>query len=197
VSSDTKYESLRKSEIEKEMKGHQFEDKVRVFTEASGSTEDILKSSGQGNSLNPRNASNVHKFMQRTLKSTKRKRNRNVRNNFTYMFITIIVCYILSYLPTFVAMLLATGDPFLFWYSMNTIELNIVMLMRRSSIINHIANPIIYGYFDVAFRKAFMKLFNCRSVDNLYTILEAKQIIIIIVGKFSLHIYRENVVRLF
>ncbi|XP_061169444.1 alpha-2 adrenergic receptor-like [Saccostrea echinata] len=89
--------------------------------------------------------------------STRKKRNKNVRNNFTYMFITIIVFYILSYFPTLVTILLATDDPFHFWYSMDVVTLNVVMLMRRSSIINHIVNPIIYGYFDLTFRKAFMK----------------------------------------
>ncbi|XP_062610557.1 D(2) dopamine receptor B-like [Saccostrea cucullata] len=89
--------------------------------------------------------------------SIRKKRNKNVRNNFTYMFITIIVFYILSYLPTLVTILLATNDPFYFWYSMDVVTLNVVMLMRRSSIINHIVNPIIYGYFDLTFRKAFFK----------------------------------------
>ncbi|XP_061169445.1 uncharacterized protein LOC133178753 [Saccostrea echinata] len=91
--------------------------------------------------------------------STRQRKTVNVRNNFTYMFITIIIFYMLSYLPTFVTILLATKDPFHYWYSMDTVTLNFIMLLRRSSIINHIVNPIIYGYFDVVFRNAFINFF--------------------------------------
>jgi hypothetical protein len=162
ISSATNNESSKKSGIEMELKNQQFEDEGRVFVDARVSTEDIVKTSGEnpGNSLNPRNSSNVNK-MTRKIKSTKRERNRNARNNFTYMFLTIIVCYILSYLPTIVTVVLATG-----YYSMGTIELNVVMLMRNSSIINHIVNPIIYGYFDIVFRKVFMKSLKCRYRED-------------------------------
>jgi hypothetical protein len=151
------------------MIGEQFEDGGRMLVNAKVQIQDIMKENevSAGNSLHPRNASNVNNMARRKTKSTKTKRNRNVRNNFTYMFITIIVCYILSYLPTFVTILLATGDPFHFWYSMNTIVLNIVMLLRRSSIINHVVNPIIYGYFDLAFRKAFTNFFQMQESARL------------------------------
>lgn len=88
--------------------------------------------------------------------------NIQVRNNFTYMFLTIIIFYLLSYLPTFTIILLATDDPFRYWYSMDIITLNVIMLLRRSSIINHIVNPFIYGYFDRGFRKHFVESFICQ-----------------------------------
>lgn len=86
-----------------------------------------------------------------------------VRNNFTYMFITIIIFYLLSYLPTFVTMLLATDDPFHYWHQMDIVTLNFIMLLRRSSIINHIVNPFIYGYFDRVFRQRFLECFVCKK----------------------------------
>lgn len=89
--------------------------------------------------------------------------NIKVRNNFTYMFITIIIFYLLSYLPTFIVILLATGDPFHYWYSMDFVTLNVIMLLRRSSIINHIVNPFIYGYFDRVYRKFFKICFVCKK----------------------------------
>lgn len=89
--------------------------------------------------------------------------NIKVRNNFTYMFITIIIFYLLSYLPTFIVILLATDEPFNYWYAMDILTLNVIMLLRRSSIINHIVNPFIYGYFDRVYRKFFMECFVCRN----------------------------------
>lgn len=94
---------------------------------------------------------------------SKHENNIKVRNNFTYMFITIIIFYLLSYLPTFIVILLATGDPFHYWYSMDIVTLNFIMLLRRSSIINHIVNPFIYGYFDRAYRKFFLECFVCKN----------------------------------
>ena len=88
--------------------------------------------------------------------------NIRVRNNFTYMFMTIIIFYLLSYLPTFIIILLATEDPFQYWYSMDVITLNFIMILRRSSIINHIVNPFIYGYFDRVFRERFIEVFICK-----------------------------------
>ena len=90
---------------------------------------------------------------------SKYDRNIKVRNNFTYMFITIIVFYVLSYLPTFILILLAADEPFYFWYSMDINVLNILMTLRRSSVINHIVNPFIYGYFDQVFRKCVVHCF--------------------------------------
>ena len=87
--------------------------------------------------------------------------NIRVRNNFTYMFMTIIIFYLLSYLPTFIIILLATEDPFQYWYSMDVITLNFIMTLRGSSIINHIVNPFIYGYFDLVFREHFIDFFTC------------------------------------
>ena len=87
--------------------------------------------------------------------------NIRVRNNFTYMFMTIIIFYLLSYLPTFIIIILATEDPFQYWYSMDVITLNFIMILRRSSIINHIVNPFIYGYFDRVFRERFIDVFSC------------------------------------
>lgn len=170
---DLKQESSNKSEIEIEIKEKQLEDAAKGFINATVFTENMNKESEKHPGHSPysgnvtkNNKSDVNNIVQRKTNSTKGKRNKNVRNNFTYMFITIIVCYVVSYLPTFVTILLATGDPFHFWYSMDTITLNVVMLLRRSSIINHIVNPIIYGYFDVAFRIAFMKSFRCRDIQN-------------------------------
>ena len=89
-------------------------------------------------------------------------RNIKVRNNFTYMFITIIMFYVLSYFPTFILILLERDKPFYFWYSMDINVLNILMTLRRSSVINHIVNPFIYGYFDRVFRKCVVECFTRR-----------------------------------
>ncbi|XP_062569748.1 uncharacterized protein LOC134231794 isoform X2 [Saccostrea cucullata] len=98
--------------------------------------------------------------LRKTLSLVKSKKKRKARHNFMNMFITIIIFYFLTYLPTVITILVITDDPFSHWYSMDVGTLNIVLLMVRSMMINHIVNPFIYGYFDRIFRKAFVKSFN-------------------------------------
>lgn len=109
--------------------------------------------------INKRYSTKRHKM---SAQLSRHENSTKVRNNFTYMFITIIIFYLLSYLPTFIVILLATDEPFNYWYAMDIVTLNVIMLLRRSSIINHIVNPFIYGYFDIVYRKFFMECFVCR-----------------------------------
>lgn len=84
-----------------------------------------------------------------------------VRNMFTYMFITIIIFYLVSYLPTFITIILSANDPYI-WYQTNINTLSFLLLLRHSSIINHIVNPFIYGYFDRVFQQMYVKCFICK-----------------------------------
>lgn len=74
------------------------------------------------------------------------RRNINVRNNFTYMFINITIFYIVLHRPTIILIVFAIDEPFYYWYSMDVTILNFLMMLRRSFVINHIVNPFIYGY---------------------------------------------------
>jgi hypothetical protein len=82
---------------------------------------------------------------------------RRVRRNFTSMFITIVVCYVISYLPTFALKHLETKNPLKFWLGLDDVSLNILMISGNSHIINPMLNPYIYGYFDLTFRRQFIQ----------------------------------------
>lgn len=93
--------------------------------------------------------------------SNRPKKISRVRNMFTYMFITIIFFYLVSYLPTFITIILSANDPYI-WYQTNINTLSFLLLLRHSSIINHIVNPFIYGYFDRVFQQMYVKCFICK-----------------------------------
>ncbi|XP_065928628.1 neuropeptide receptor npr-1-like [Magallana gigas] len=92
--------------------------------------------------------------------SISRKKNshrRRVRHNFTSMFVTIVIFYIMSYLPTFVLVIVPSKNPFRFWFTLDDFSLNILVFLKRAFIVNHIVNPFVYGYFDLHFRSLFKK----------------------------------------
>lgn len=96
-----------------------------------------------------------------------RKKNshrRRVRHNFTSMFITIVVFYVISYLPTLLLMIVPSKNPFKFWCGLNDVSLNILLILKRSYILNHVINPYIYGFFDLQFRRQFIQsVFICKE----------------------------------
>lgn len=92
--------------------------------------------------------------------SISRKKNshrRRVRHNFTSMFVTIVIFYVMSYLPTFVLIIVPSKNPFMFWFTLDDFSLNILVILKRAFIVNHIVNPFVYGYFDLHFRSLFKK----------------------------------------
>lgn len=92
--------------------------------------------------------------------SISRKKNshrRRVRHNFTSMFVTIVIFYVISYLPTFVLIIVPSKNPFRFWFTLDDFSLNILVILKRAFIVNHIVNPFVYGYFDLHFRSLFKK----------------------------------------
>ncbi|XP_056014677.1 cholecystokinin receptor-like [Ostrea edulis] len=94
----------------------------------------------------------------------KNSHRRRVRHNFTSMFITIVVFYVISYLPTLILIIVGSKDPFKFWFRLDDVSLNILVILKRSYIINHVVNPYIYGYFDLHFRRQFMQsVFICKE----------------------------------
>ncbi|XP_062582163.1 5-hydroxytryptamine receptor 1F-like [Saccostrea cucullata] len=94
-------------------------------------------------------------------KSTSRKKNvkqRQARYNFTMMFATIIVFYVVSYISSLVLMIIPGSNPAEFWFSKSPVELNFLVLLQRAFLLNNIVNPFIYSYFDLTFRKEVRKI---------------------------------------
>ncbi|XP_062582152.1 alpha-2A adrenergic receptor-like [Saccostrea cucullata] len=91
----------------------------------------------------------------------KKATHKQARNNFTMMFATIIIFYILSYLPSLVIMILPGSNPAEFWFSKSSVELNFLVFLQRAFLLNNIVNPFIYSYFDLTFRKEVKKMLCC------------------------------------
>ena len=98
----------------------------------------------------------------------KNSRRRRVRHNFTSMFVTIVLFYVLSYVPTFVLIIIPSKDPFGFWYSLDDASLNVLVILKRAFIVNHVVNPFVYGYFDLHFRTIFKSSLSiCKKPSSL------------------------------
>ena len=92
--------------------------------------------------------------------SISRKKNtyrRRVRHNFTSMFVTIVIFYIIFYLPTFVLLIVSSKNPSRFWSTLDDFSLNILVIFQRAFIVHYIVNPFVYAYFDLHFRSLFKK----------------------------------------
>jgi hypothetical protein len=94
---------------------------------------------------------------------------KQARHNFTLMFATIILIYVVSYFPTILFVILPGSDPAQFWFSKNAVELNILAFFQRTYLLNHIVNPFIYTYFDLSFRRELIHMIIfCRKNDSLH-----------------------------
>lgn len=91
---------------------------------------------------------------------TKQKSDANKAAAFrnSLMFMTISLIAFLTYLPTWTFVVIETNNP-LFWKNLSTTLFYVCLTLRRLYIFNHVANPFIYGVFDVAFREEIKRLF--------------------------------------
>ena len=95
--------------------------------------------------------------------SGKKSKSSSPSTNFNVMFMTIVGVYVLSFLPTSVLMIITKSQPEI-WEDIPAWKLVIYAILIRSYVINNIANPVIYGYFDMKFRKYLKKsLCICQS----------------------------------
>ncbi|XP_062611812.1 B1 bradykinin receptor-like [Saccostrea cucullata] len=92
--------------------------------------------------------------------SSKPKIHKESKINFNVMFFTIIVFYLISYTPTCIFLIISKLSPEM-WYNISNAETIIFFTLQRFYVINHVVNPIIYGYFDMKFRSDIVNLFKC------------------------------------
>lgn len=81
-------------------------------------------------------------------------REQKARKRISVMFLIIIIVYVVSYLPS----LTTQVYDFLSTERMSGYRWNIHMFCLRLNLLNHIANPYIYWFYDVNFRKELQKL---------------------------------------
>ena len=89
-------------------------------------------------------------------------RGAKVAVNFNSMFLAIVLFYMLSYIPTG-TMFIVSSKHSLYWFRLPDIELGILMWVQRIYIVNHVVNPLIYGYFDIYFRESMKSIFKCKT----------------------------------
>ena len=79
------------------------------------------------------------------------------------MFFIVILVYIISYIPSFIVILinhtLKEFDPL----QLSDVGLNTWRFFNTTSLFNHVSNPFIYLYYDKKFRKALDKLIGRRT----------------------------------
>ncbi|CAC5408941.1 unnamed protein product [Mytilus coruscus] len=89
------------------------------------------------------------------------KRNRQVKNKFSMMFIVITSVSLLCYIPVGVIVLLEGVFPY-FWDNLSSTEFIVVAWLYHTHIINSIVNPLIYAFLDTEFYTRLKALFaNC------------------------------------
>ena len=93
------------------------------------------------------------------------------KSNFTRMFLTIIIVYLLSYAPTCVVLVCASLDS-RFWILRLFSDLAMWFLLGHFYVINHTVNPAIYMYFDTNMRRKVVALFRKqkRSTEGVFEI---------------------------
>jgi len=85
-------------------------------------------------------------------------RNSRSKVNFNLMLITVILFYMLSYIPVIYVFFVKTDETY-YWHSLSAVQVRLQLCLVRFYVINNIVNPFIYGYFDFSFRESMKSLF--------------------------------------
>ena len=95
-----------------------------------------------------------------TLKSETKTRGKTAKHNFTYMFMTVIIAYVISFTPSVIMILaLSFQNEQAFWFEQHGFKFVVLYFISETYIFNHICNPFIYLYFDMKFRKEIRAIF--------------------------------------
>lgn len=94
--------------------------------------------------------------------SIKGRRKTKIKVNFNVMFITIVIFYLLSYIPTGVMLIVSATDP-LYWFKLSDKQFGILICLQRFYIVNQIVNPFIYAFFYIYFRESIKSFFKCKK----------------------------------
>ncbi|XP_033757458.1 somatostatin receptor type 4-like [Pecten maximus] len=99
----------------------------------------------------------IFKFVRRSLRRTGRLTRSEIRTRrklrLTKMFVAIVVSFVLMWSPFFVVSFLAV-----YLHSITSTQFTITIIVALA---NTGQNPIIYGFFNKAFRKEFKSIFHC------------------------------------
>jgi hypothetical protein len=95
-------------------------------------------------------------------KGRKRPKRERVQRRLTIMFFLLILVFIISYIPPLVFLILTyTIENFKF-IKLSETEAMVWIYARNVVLLNHVINPLIYGYYDLQFRKETISCFKRR-----------------------------------
>lgn len=115
-------------------------------------TDELQNKKETNGSLN--NTSNNNKSAER--KREKTYRMESAQRRVTIMFFSIIVVYVLTYIPPLVIMVLLSNFEGKSFETMTPLDFGVRVYLGRIVILNHIVNPLMYGLFDTKFRKKLL-----------------------------------------
>ena len=115
-------------------------------------TDELQNKKETNGSLN--NTSNNYKSAER--KREKTYRMESAQRRVTIMFFSIIVVYVLTYIPPLVIMVLLSNFEGKSFETMTPLDFGVRVYLGRIVILNHIVNPLMYGLFDTKFRKKLL-----------------------------------------
>ncbi|XP_061170977.1 cholecystokinin receptor type A-like [Saccostrea echinata] len=97
--------------------------------------------------------------------TTDGNREQRARRNISVMFLVIIIVYVVSYLTSLVTQVYTFVNPTMV---IRGFKLNVYYFCLRFNLLNHIANPYIYWFFDNKFRNELRKIC-CEKIFRRYS----------------------------
>ncbi|OWF47097.1 muscarinic acetylcholine receptor M3-like [Mizuhopecten yessoensis] len=90
------------------------------------------------------------------------KKNRMMVHRFSIMFMMIAVVCTITYTPALIANVLVNLDSVQYWTEYAQWERILYLFLFQLYLLNHVANPFIYAFFDKTFRKEFKNMLKCK-----------------------------------
>ena len=140
----------------KAVKNNTLVDKLKSIKLKGKSKKDKPKTLGESR----RSQKTIHKISSSTIirhtNPDRAKKEKNTRK-ITLMMMTITIVFIVTYLP-FIAMSIIDSLIEDFWEDLYTHESVLYDLLLRLYLLNNVANPLIYGFWDDRFRREVIRL---------------------------------------
>lgn len=106
----------------------------------------------------------VANHLKATKKKTVKSKSRSAQRRITTMIFVLILAYVLSYTPPLLILILLYTLKGFTYHRMTEAEMGVWVYLTRLVFLNHIVNPLIYGYFDTKFRKQIRLCFRRKNV---------------------------------
>ncbi|CAC5408940.1 unnamed protein product [Mytilus coruscus] len=134
---------------------------VKVVEDQSSGVSSGYESHTDMTNITPNDTSLKETSTKKSKHNHQSKRNRQIKNKFSMMFIVITSVSLFCYIPVGVIVLLEGVFPD-FWDNLSSTEFIVVAWLYHTYIINSIVNPIVYAFLDTEFYTGLKALFaNC------------------------------------